>query len=311
MKINKIIVYQVNTLDIYTFLNKIKENKIAIKKLIKIDKNTYEFHSDNKYYKKIISIFKDIKVVRKSGLINILINMLRYKTTIIAMVLSVFLYCHLNSKIWCIDINGDNEKLLNFINDRLIENNIYVGARKISSDKLSEIQSHILYNNYDVIEYLSIKSDGCEILVNYKEKRKETDFLDKKGNLYASKDGLIKSFDLISGNKVVEINDYVKKGDLLVKDVITTDYNQEVYLGTKGSVYAYTWYYVTLTCLLNENIDISSCFANSLLQAKNKLSLNFSDTEYIFEENVLQFKVDRNKMYMKVHFTCVENIARE
>ena len=47
---------------------------------------------------------------------------------------------------------------------------------------------------------------------------------------------------------MVKVNDYVKKGDLLVKDVVTTDQNEDVYVGTYGSVYAYTWY--TVRCNL-------------------------------------------------------------
>ena len=104
--------------------------------------------------------------------------------------------------------------------------------------------------------------------------------------------------------------DQVKKGDLLVKDIVTTDYNNEVYVGTFGSVYAYTWYYVTI----NEKIsdyNKESVFANCLLAIKEEISKNFKDNEYIYEENVLKFNIDKNILNMKVHFTCVEDIAKE
>ena len=122
---------------------------------------------------------------------------------------------------------------------------------------------------------------------------------------------MIKSFDLLSGEKVVDINDYVKKDDLLVKDILTTDYNEEVYIGTYGSVYAYTWYYVTLESKVSSNISHADLFANSMLMAKNQISKDFNDNEYIYEENVLQFNVKDNNMFLKIHFTCVEDIAKE
>ena len=101
-----------------------------------------------------------------------------------------------------------------------------------------------------------------------------------------------------------------KKDDLLVKDVVTTDYNQDVYVGTFGSVYAYTWYYVTINEKVN-NITNETIFANTMMNIKNEICKNFSDNEYIYEENVLKFKIENNILNMKVHFTCVEDIAKE
>ena len=237
--------------------------------------------------------------------------MLKYKTTIIALIISVCFYASLSNKIWKINVYGDTELLNSFIIEQLNENNIYVGSSKISSEKLSEIQNNILYKNYDLIEYLSLKQDGCIIEANFKKKRETSDKNELKGNLYASKDGVIKSFDLLSGEKVVKVNDYVKKGDLLVKDVLTTDYNEQVYIGTFGSVYAYTWYYITIEHKVYDYESKETILANTLLEMKKTISLNFSDLEYIYEENVLQFNIDNNILKMKVHFTCVEDIAKE
>ena len=96
-----------------------------------------------------------------------------------------------------------------------------------------------------------------------------------------------------------------------VKDIVTTDYNNEVYVGTFGSVYAYTWYYVNVDYKISDESEKETMFANMLLQAKDKISYNFTDDEYIYEENVLQFNISNNIVNMKVHFTCVEDIAKE
>ena len=48
-----------------------------------------------------------------------------------------------------------------------------------------------------------------------------------------------------------------------------------------------------------------------MLMAKNQISKDFNDNEYIYEENVLQFNVKDNNMFLKIHFTCVEDIAKE
>ena len=303
--------YKVIFNDIVELLNILKLNGIKIFQLNKISSNTFTFYSYIYNKRKIFNLFTNVSIIKKTGMLSIFLSLLKYKTTIIALIISVCFYTSLSNKIWKINVYGDTEVLNSFIIEQLNDNNIYVGSKKIDINKLSQIQNEILYKNYDIIEYLSIKQDGCVIEVNFKKKREITDKNELKGNLYASKDGVIKSFDLLSGEKVVHINDYVKKGDLLVKDVLTTDYNEQVYIGTYGSVYAYTWYYITIEHKIYEYESKETILANTLLEMKRTISINFTDLEYIYEENVLQFNIDNNILKMKVHFTCVEDIAKE
>lgn len=309
--IKSVYLYKVRVFDIVNALNKIQENKIKIYQLKKVEEYTFTFYASIYTKKKLMSIFSHIEIIKQTGYASIFLSLLKYKTTLIAMIISVFFYFSLSSKIWKINISGDTLSLESFIKNELLNHNIYVGAKKVSTNDLSTIQNKILYDNYDIIEYLSIEEDGSAIQVNFKKKRKENDKTEFKGSLYACKDGVIKSFDVLSGEKVVKINDYVKKGDLLVKDVLTTDYNEEIYIGTYGSVYAYTWYYVTIEQKITSLDSEETLFANLMLETKRQISLNFTENEYIYEENVLQFKVDNDNVYMKLHFTCVENIAKE
>lgn len=303
--------YKIKVFDIINSLEKIKQLDIKIYQLKKTEDYTYTFYASIYTLKRLQSIFTNIEIIKQTGYLSIVLSLFKYKTTLIAFIISLFFYISLNNKIWIINIKGDTDSLIPFINEQLLNNNIYVGASKIDKDYLSAIQNKILYENYNKIEYLSISKNGCAIDVRFKKKRIENDKTKFEGALYATKDGMIKSFDLLSGEKVVQINDYVKKGDLLVKDIITTDYNEEIYIGTYGSVYAYTWYYITIEEYININESDATIFANALLDAKRKISLNFTTNEYIYEENVLQFNIENNKMYMKIHFTCVEDITKE
>lgn len=311
MIISPVYLYEIKVFDIASTLNILKDNKIKIINLIKLDDYTYRFNASICKDKVVKKLIPNIKIIKKEGLINNLFSILKYKTTIVAMILSIASYCLLSNRIWIINITGDSTSLVSFVEEKLHQKGINVGCKKLDVNTLSEIQNNILYSNFDVIEYLSIKSNGSAIDVTFKKKRKETDKTKFKGNLYASKDGMIKSFDLLSGNRVVDINDYVKKGDLLVKDVLTTDYNEEVYIGTYGSVYAYTWYYSTISYPINELDSNETILANALLEAKHQICLNFSNSEYIYQENVLQFIKQDNNVFIKIHFTCVEDIAKE
>ena len=303
--------YKVVIYDIVSSLNKLKELKVKIYNLKKVDEHIYTFYSSIYCLNRLKSIFPNIEIIKQTGYLSIILSLLKYKTTIIALLVSLCFYFSLCNKIWIINISGDSLILNDFIKNELLENKIYVGAKKLNNDELSNIQKKILFENFDTIEYLSLDNNGSCIDVVYKKKRVENEKNQFKTSLYASKDGMIKSFDILSGEKVVEVNDYVKKGDLLVKDVLTTDYNEQVYIGTYGSVYAYTWYYITIQSYITDNMTQADLFANSLLEAKNKLTINFTDKEYIYEENVLQFNIDKSKLFMKIHFTCVEDIAKE
>lgn len=303
--------YKVKDFLLSNSLNKLKELNVKIYKLNKVSENEYTFYASIYALKRIQSVFLDVNIIKQTGYLSIFLSLFKYKTTIICLIISMFFYLSISNRIWIINIKGDTNNLLTFINDELKNNNIYIGAKKISTDELSKIQNKILYKNFNTIEYLSISMEGSKIDVSFKKKRDETIIEGLKGNLYAAKDGLIKSFDLISGEKVVQINDYVKKGDLLVQDVLINDYNEQIYIGTKGKVYAYTWYYITINSPITSNLEESEVFANLLFDAKNQISLNFTDNEYIYSENVLQFNMDSDSVYMKMHFTCVEDIAKE
>lgn len=311
MMIKQIFFCKIRIFDIASFLNHAHNNNIHVYQLRKVSEYTYTFKTPSSSYKKIIKYYNNIQIIKKEGIISIIISLLKYKTTLIAMVLSVCFYFALSSRIWSIKIYGDSQQLYSFINESLKKHELYIGGKMKNVDEISKIQSDILYDSYNVIEYLSIKINGCALDVNFKKKRSESETHEFKGALYAIKDGVIKSFDITSGEKVVKINDYVKKGDLLVSDILLTDYNKEVYVGTYGSVYAYTWYYVTIDEKINYAGSESELFANTLLSIKSNISQNYTKEEYIFEENVLQFNISNNKLFMQVHFTCVENIAKE
>ena len=311
MIIKGLYLYKIRVFDITNFLNQLKELNIKAYKIKKEFEYTYTFYAPLSSKKTLLMKYNNIEIVKSVGLLASLYNLLKYKTTIIALIISCLFYYNLTTYIWSINIYSNAPSLNNFINEQLNSNNIYVGAKSLTTDELSTISKKILYNNYDTIEYLSIEKNGCEINVSFKKKRKENDKTHLKKSLYASRDGLIKSFDLLSGEKAVNINDYVKKGDLLVKDVVTSDYNKDVYIGTYGNVYAYTWYYCEIKQQILTNESEAEILANSLLVVKSNICKNFTLNEYIYSENVLQLKKESNMMYIKVHFTCVENIAKE
>lgn len=304
--------YRLRIYDISTALNQLKAANIKIYQLRKIDDFTYTFFASVYTKHRLKNEFPGIEIVRRAGFLSVFVSLIHYKTTLIAFVLSIALYFICSSRIWKVSITGDSILLYDLVAEELQNHDIKVGNKVMDIDTLSVIQSKILYENYDRIEYLSIQKKGCVIEVSFRKKREKVDQSVRGGNLYASRDGIIKSFDLLSGEKVVQINDYVKKGDLLVKDIVTSDYNEEIYVGTYGSVYAYTWYYADVeTTIPDGDYDETETFSFLLMEARHQIAKNFAKDEYIYEENVLQFTRNGNHVTMRVHFTCVEDISKE
>mgnify|MGYP003314227809 FL=1 len=88
--------YKVKIYDISSALNKIKENKIKIYKLKKISDYEYTFYSSKYKLSKIQEIFISVEVVKQTGYASIVLSLLKYKTTIICLIVSMFFYISLS-----------------------------------------------------------------------------------------------------------------------------------------------------------------------------------------------------------------------
>jgi hypothetical protein len=153
---------------------------------------------------------------------------------------------------------------------------------------------------------LNLIKTGAKINVNYKKRRKAFVVEDKKGSLYATKDGVVASFYLLSGVKQVKVYDYVKKGDLLVSDILLNTKDENVFIGTRGKVFAYTFYYVEVDT--NLDLDYPSKQAYLLDVARKKVSVNLnSEEEYIQSENILVNNLEKG--YMKIYYVLYEDIT--
>ena len=275
--------YEVRVFDISTPLNQLKEEKVTLYRLKKIDEFTYTFYASPYARNRIKKVFNNPKLIQKVGLFHIIENAFKYKTTILALIASILLFFLYSNRIWKINITGDANKLYPEIQNTLQKNKIKAGMNKINQESLLLIEDKMLYDLKDKIEWLEIRINGSTLTVKFLQKRTSKPPVLLNNSLYATKDGVIHSFDIKNGEKVVKVNDYVKKGDLLVKDVVTTDQNQDVYVGTYGSVYAYTWYTVDSTYMLKENetyneVDI---FTKLLMESRNVVAKEITENDQI------------------------------
>ena len=304
------VVIKVESFDPCYTLNILNLNKINIYNFKKIDEYHYLFITHNNNVYKLKQLFKSFKIINKIGPLNIIKNNILRISTIISLLFSLFLFYFMNNLVMDIKIKGDSSSLIEVIDIKLKEYNIEKYIIKKSNEELLKIEKEIAIDLYDKVEWIEIKNQGLNIVVNFLKRRESFNFIQSKKAIYSTKEGIIKSFEVEKGVKKVEINQYVRSGELLIDGTLIDPKENEIFIGAIGRVYAYTWYnlsvekeydiydeaqiYLDLMNILNEKID-------------KEITGN---DEYIENISVLKFKTTNKKGYLNVHYTLVEDITR-
>lgn len=298
--------------DIYLFhyysliglLNRLSDMGVEIKKYY-VYGNDFYLKISRKYRKIIKDNLKDYVIVDKIGFVNRVESLLLKPITLISLIISISVFINLSMRVYQIDINGDypliEEKLRSFLSD----NGISFFSSGVNEDKLKEVSFMLKEEFNNELEFVELIKEGSVISLNYKKRRKAMVIEGKKGSLYASKDGVVRGFSLLSGVKNVKLYDFVKKGDLLVSDILVTSDNQNILVGTIGKVFASTFYYIEVTCNKSDEVSTQTCLLD---RARYEVSKNLnSEDEYIESETIL--KNDLKNGYLKAYYVLYEDIT--
>ncbi|MCQ2448881.1 MAG: sporulation protein YqfD [Clostridia bacterium] len=141
----------------------------------------------------------------------------------------------LSSYIWIVRVEGNKtvgkEKIINICTQLGIRNGL--ARRKLNSEQKAQ---KVLLNLPD-LSFAALNLEGCILTVKVSEigpNRREEHL---PGNLIATKDGVIKHFDVTGGSVCVQPGSAVKKGDILVSGV-TEFQTHTLFEHSAGSVYA-------------------------------------------------------------------------
>lgn len=301
--------YDIYLFHYYSFsalINRCNILNIPVKKYY-VYNNDFYLKIPRKYRKKVSENFNDFKIVSKIGVINFFELLINKPITLISLFLSIFLFINLASRVYKIELNGDYPYIESYVKEELKNEGINIYGYNIKEENINVIENKLKEKFNDELESLEIYKRGAKIVVNYKKRRKINDLIYNKGSLYATKDGVIKSFDISKGNKQVKINDFVKKGDLLVSDMITNNNEENINIGTRGSVFALTYYFVEVSLSNPLNEEIGN-YISLLDMARKEVYRNInSDAEYIEKESILI--QDLKSGYMKVYYVLYEDIT--
>jgi len=295
--------YSLDENDIFIFLKYVKNKKIKILHL-KHTNHQYIFYvpTYQRYYLHQCDCY--INYIKTTGIIKYILYLSKQYLNIIGVL--CFFIASIGSSYFIYDIQiigtipSVNQQMIKDLKKEQVN---YLYPLK-SYENLNEILLRLKTIYKDKVEYINVYQVGSVFHVEYTKRKQEQLEKDDYRNLYAKKDGMIKSFDIDSGLMKVKQNDYVKKGDLLVENTIISTQNETQIIPVKGEVYAYTFNQYEAS-VANHNQDQGEVFYQLLLNIRSQLPTN----AIIDKENVLQMTKTRSKIILKVHYTLIENIA--
>ncbi len=230
------------------FLMELIKQKICIETVKYKQKSIYLKVSYTEYQKikklKTIYEINIIKTVGKQRAINII---KKYKTQILSLMLSIVLCVILSKLILVINIDTENKQIKQIIKDTLTENNITLYSKQKSYKELNKISKTIKQNNINKIEWVELSRKGTILNIKVIERVVNDNTKDNSyKDIVASKNGYIKKIYSRKGQLLKNIDDYVKKGDIIISGNIYR--NEEVIEKVKaeGKVYAEVWYIIKL-----------------------------------------------------------------
>ncbi|WP_085991871.1 sporulation protein YqfD [Oceanobacillus senegalensis] len=192
---------------------------------------------------------------------------IRKKPLLVALTLSILLALFLSNILWKIEITNVPKEIEEKIEKQLDRYGIHRGAWIFSLESPNTIQQKLVE---DVPELLWVGVDqkgttyyleGVEKVIVKEEQRSGP------RNLIATKKGVIKNMYVAKGQPMVQVNDYVEQGDLLVSGEINgnedkSDQEDEEkkekavdYVAAEGEITAQTWYEVKATVPLQYNYE--------------------------------------------------------
>lgn len=209
-------------------------------------------------YNKLLKIYGfKYKILNKKGLIKYKELYYKYKYFIYSFIFGLILLIFLSNIIFDINIICDNKELKSIIKKELSNNNIDRFKFKKSYKKNEIIKNNIINKYKDKIEWLEIKNNGVRVEVNVLERKINNNKIsDEINNIVAGKSGFIKKIIIEDGVKVIDENNYVNKGDIVISSDIYLNDELKTRVNAKGKIYAEVWYKVNVEYPLNRKVKV-------------------------------------------------------
>lgn len=196
----------------------------------------------------LLSKLANIKVIKYYGLVGIKIFLKKHYILLTSFILSYLIIIILSNVIFKVEIVTNNQVLKDNITYYL---NYYgiVKYKFVKSNKYIEnVKEKILLENKDTIEWISINREGVKYVVNVTPRVISNRVsVDKPSDIVSKKDALIKYLVVTGGSSVKEVNDVVKKGEVIISGNVVKFDKVVGTTRSKGEVFGEVWYTVNIS----------------------------------------------------------------
>ena len=286
---NKCLMVKSKTNNPNKLIVKIYEMGIDIKNINYL-KDGIEFEIKYEDYKRLIKYIKSYKFRIKSyiGFFNVINFIKNSKVFIINLMLSIILLFVFSNTIVSVKVLHSNKYIRDILYSSLDEYGIKRLSWKKSYNELTNIKNKILAKYKDDIEWLEIEKKGMNYIIRVEQRIIPKEKVEKEYcNVVATKDAVIKSISYNKGQSLVEVNDYVKKGDVLVSGEIK--FNEEIkgYTCADAMILGESWYKTSITMPLVKT--------ENKYTGKKRYNFMIGDTK-IFKSRLNKYKTKKKKI---------------
>ena len=287
--------------NINNFLKRIIRNNINIIKVIPISYKEMDLiidYNDLDKIEKLKTIY-NIKIIRYYGKLRILKRIKKNIFILSFLLIGLFLVYILSNVIFSIEVIHSNNNIIKLVENELEENGIKKYRFALSYDEVEKVKKKILEDNRDSLEWLEIIREGTKYIVRVEERIINN--VPNDNNIYdivASKGAVIKSIYAKSGEKIRDVNTYVKKGDIVISSKITLPNNEIITKSADGKVIGEVWYsarvefpyvYNEIKYTGNKKKVLAFNFLNKRISIFdfNKYKTFDKNIKYIFNNNII------------------------
>lgn len=248
-KFDNIVKVKIEGININNYIRRLLKKKINIIKLIPISYKEVHLIITIKEYEKLIkykSIYT-ITIIDRYGQAKLKVKFKKNLILLSALTLGLVLIILLSNVIFSIDIIHEDKEIRDLLKTSLANNGIKKYTLKKDYNTLEEIEENILNTNKDKLEWIEIIESGTKYIVRTEERKiNKAKKNHQYQNIVAKKNAVITKIKAYQGEKVKVVNDYVKKGDVIISGYITHPDNTQTPTMAKGVVYGEVWYKISL-----------------------------------------------------------------
>lgn len=282
--------------NINRFIKKLNNNKIEILSLKYKSKDEADIIIYKKDYSKLLKIksIYEITELEIFGLIKIKKNLKLSKHIIIITFICFLIFLMFTNVVFKVEVIHSNKDIRDLLLKELDREGIKKYTFKKTYKEIENIKEKILNKYPNDIEWLEIEENGTKYTVRAEDReiiKKEED--NNPRNIVAAKDGVLKKVIAESGDIVKDMNDYVKKGDLIINGDLIFNEKVKGRVKAKGKVYAEVWYvtkteYPFIKKEEKETGKVKEVYAIKFLNHTLELALNKFKNKNIKETEIIK-----------------------